>query len=338
LKPFWHPLSTLFLADPWCLATTEPLRLLLRAGGVRLRYAGDRMWPALRHGATLELQRVAPAALRPGDVVVAPVERVPDLLRVEGLEEGHVRLRADADPDFAARVPTTDVLARAPLPARRVSPLFRWRRRVALDLIEAWRERVDAGGGDAAGSVLEKYDYQAPFYARASGPDMEPALLESVRRVVPPGGDVLVVGSGSGRESFALAESGFAVLGVDFSPAMVALAAAEAARRGLDVEFRTADVRALDLEPRYLAAVLFTYDVYSFLPAVDRGDTLARLAGFVAPDGVVLLSARRIGSAWERAVLGLQWLAGRRRGGGRWGESHTRWIAADGRLRRSFVQ
>ena len=47
---FWHPLSTILLADPRCYASAVVLRMLLDSEGeTRLIYAGDRMWPALAH-------------------------------------------------------------------------------------------------------------------------------------------------------------------------------------------------------------------------------------------------------------------------------------------------
>ena len=83
---------------------------------------------------------------------------------------------------------------------------------------------------------------------------------------IPSGGSLLVLGSGAGRECFALAQAGFRVRGVEFSPAMVELSNNEAAARGLDIEFLHSDIRELELEANSLDGILFTYDVYSFVP------------------------------------------------------------------------
>jgi hypothetical protein len=40
---------------------------------------------------------------------------------------------------------------------------------------------------------------------------------------------------------------------------------------------------------------------------------------------------------YERFILTLQWLRGAGRPGGSWGDSHTRYLAPDGSLRRSYV-
>jgi SAM-dependent methyltransferase len=337
-KPFWHPLSTILIADPPCFATESLLKILLAAGNpVRVMYGGDRMWPAVEQGSSFDILAADPTALRRGDPVVACPEGIPDLLRIDRRDGERILLAADADEGPAVSVAPEALVARAALERRRVSRPGRRLRRALLELTEAWGRRPDPAA-DPAATVLDKYDAQAPFYARVEGPDLERALLERIARVVPAGGRILVVGSGTGRESFALAQAGWKVLGVDFAPAMVASAASEAARRGLEVDFRARDVRDLELEPGSLDAVLFTYDVYSFIPeASQRLRTLSRLRSWLRPDGVVFLSARRAGSVYERAILSVQWLARRPLDPGEWGRSHSRWVAGDGSLRRSFV-
>ena len=51
MRGFWHPLSTILLANPRCFATDGLVRLFLEAEQrVELVYAGDRMWPTLGQG------------------------------------------------------------------------------------------------------------------------------------------------------------------------------------------------------------------------------------------------------------------------------------------------
>jgi SAM-dependent methyltransferase len=186
--------------------------------------------------------------------------------------------------------------------------------------------------------VRAKYDGQATFYSAGSGPALEPGLLQRIEAEVSPGAELLVAGSGSGRESFALVEAGYRVTGVDFAPAMVAHARAAAAERRLDVLFHEADLRSLDLGPARFSAVVFTYDVYSFLPSrAERADVLARIARSLAPGGVVYLSARLVRSVWARVILTLACLRGHTRPR-EWGATHTRYVASDGSLHRSFVR
>ncbi len=204
------------------------------------------------------------------------------------------------------------------------------------------RSPGSSGRADPAATVLAKYEAQAPFYAGVGGTEMTQRLLGWFRERVPPGGRVLVAGSGTGRESFALARSGWEVRGVDFSPSMVEIAKREAARRGLAASFLTADLRAHDEPPASLAAVYFTYDVYSFLPRrSERVRLLERMGGWLAPGGIVFLSARRFERLYDPLILTLQWISRLDDDDGRlarWGQSHTRWIGHDGTLHRSFVQ
>jgi SAM-dependent methyltransferase len=167
---------------------------------------------------------------------------------------------------------------------------------------------------------------------------MDRHLVERVQRRAAGGSAVLVLGSGVGTECFALAQAGYRVTGIDFSPAMVRFARDEAQRRGLAVEWLLADVRTLDLPEAAFAALFFTYDVYSFLPGREQRVALLRkLATWVADDGAIFLSARRVRSVYEALVLTLEWLALRRAGAAEWGDSHTRYIPGDGTLRRSYV-
>lgn len=338
MRPLWHPLSTILLADPPCWATTRVLALLLAVGPVRVRYGGDRMWPALRHGATFDVERPGSVNPRPGETWLVPWDGIPDLLRVERCEGESVRLSADADPWLAVNASPGDLLGRARLASERVSRgRARWNR-LRCELHEAATGRPDQAR-DPAATVEQKYTAQAEHYGRSESRGLDPLLAERFTRRVPAGARVLVVGSGTGPECFTLAERGYRVSGIDFSAAMVELARGEAARRMAPVSFTTGDVRALRPEPGSLDAVLFTYDVYSFLPRADeRVAVLRALGGALALGGVVFLSARRAGSPWERLVLTRQWLARRdERPRPSWGASHTRWIAADGSLRRSFV-
>jgi SAM-dependent methyltransferase len=310
--------------------------MLASGKSVELIYAGDRMAPALRHGQAILLE--APAApLAAGEVVVASPEGVPDVYRIEAIEADQVRLAADADPAAPLRASRELILARVRSPARRLGPFRRSLHRISLELLEAWRGRPDPAP-DIAATVRLKYDIQAPFYAGASGPDLEESLRRWLVAEVPRGSRILVAGSGTGRECFALAREGYDILGVDFSVEMISRARQEAGRLGLPVSFHAADLRAFRDIPGPLGAVLFTYEVYSFLPvARERRELLRTMASWLQPEGKIFLSARRARGAFERLVLSIQWLRAREVPGRSWGDSHSRWIAPDGALRRSFI-
>jgi SAM-dependent methyltransferase len=341
VTPLWHPLSALLIPGLPAFAAPGVLGLMLRSQGrVELVYAGDRMWPTVRHGERVVVE-AAEGDLRPGMVVVAECSGVLDLLRLRRIDAGgSLVLGGDADTGKPERVSRAEVRGRTRLPRRRPGAIQRAALRLGIELREA------AGGlgreprGDPAETVREKYELQAPFYATAAGEEIEEALLGRLEASVPRPGHVLVAGSGSGKECFALAAAGWRVTGVDFSARMVELAGQETRRRGLDICFRLGDLRRHSEPPASLAGVVFTYDVYSFIPeAADRIELLRRIAGWLAPGGAVFVSARRVGRPYVRAMLTLEWLLARARGRGRpWGSSHTRYLTPDGRLERSFVQ
>jgi SAM-dependent methyltransferase len=335
LRPLWSPLSSILPEDLPTFATPALLKMLL-GDSLRLRYAGDRMWPAVRHGETFPC--VPAGNPRPGQVVVAAVEGVPDLLRVASSSgEQHV-LVADGDPACEHRVPRSAILAVARLPCRPAPRRLRAARRLWLDTQEA-RSGAPDRREDAAETVREKYDTQAPFYAGSAPGGLPPSVLEALRPLAPGDAPVLVAGSGAGHECFQLAAAGWPVVGVDFSPSMVEVARREGERRGATVRWTVGDLRRHEEAPGSIAAVVFTNDVYSFLPdPADRIELLRRMGRWLVPGGVVLLSARRVRSPHDARMLTVQWRAARRRGARPpWGASHTRWIDPRGRIRRSFV-
>jgi len=333
MSGFWHPLSAVYLDRPRVLASPAVLRLMLAGEGrAELVYAGDRMWPALRHGQVLVVQ---PPAATPadGELVLAVEGGIPDVLRMVGGSA----VSADADFGPPRAVAARDLLGRVTPAVRRRAPHGAIAR-LLLDVIEAGAHAPDPQD-DPAATVREKYDDQSVHYDRLGGEPLEPALARRVAASVPPGSRVLVAGSGAGREAFALSRMGYTVSGVDFSPRMVDAARAEAKRIGSEVGFAVADLRSHDEPAGSLAAVVFTYDVYSFLSDPRaREETLARLRRWLAPSGVVFLSARRVQGLRDRALLSVQWLARALRGDrSAWGDSHTRWLDAAGNLRRSYV-
>jgi SAM-dependent methyltransferase len=328
--------SAVYLNQPRVLASPAVLRLLMAGEGrVEVVYAGDRMWPAIRHGDTLVVSPVSESAPAEGDVVLTIDGGIPDVMRMAA-EGGVATVTADADPGPPRPVTSDDLLGRVErAPRRRL--LRRSMARIWLDLREAaaGADPVD----DPAQSVRQKYDDQAVHYDRLGGAAIDPGLAARLLERVARGARVLVAGSGAGREVFELERLGYAVTGVDFSPRMVEAARAEAARRGSSATFTVADLRSHEEPTGSLGAVVFTYDVYSFVPGVrDREALLARLGHWLAEGGAVFLSARRTKRLWDHAVLWIQWLARAARfRAGAWGDSHTRWLDASGNLRRSFV-
>jgi len=338
LTPFWHPLSALLFGDPPVFASAFLLRRWLSKGkAIEVIYAGDRMWPAVRHGQTVRVEPLGDRRPQRGMAVVAAPSNIPDLLRVERVGNEAITLRGDADPMNVFTVTGEHILGRADIPDGPARSPARIARRLIIDGREALRGTGDPAP-DAAETVRVKYETQSRFYLKGMPEDLPGVLLDMVRRHVNAGRRILVAGSGTGRECFSLAENGYTATGVDFSPSMVELARQEARKRGLAVEFRQADLRLHEEPPSSLNGILFTFNVYSFIPvAADRISLLRRMGAWLKPGGAVFLSARRVRGFYDRAILTLEWLGSGSRGPSGWGASHTRWIAPDGTLHRSFV-
>jgi SAM-dependent methyltransferase len=139
-------------------------------------------------------------------------------------------------------------------------------------------------------SVRAKYS-QPPDVARyAAGPaGLEPWEEEIVRAQFPPGGRVLDVGCGAGREAVGLARAGFRVVGLDIAPAMVAAARRRAAEEGLDITFEVGSVTDLDVPAGSFDAA-FWAGSYHHVPGRSlRVQTLGRVRRALAPGGVLIL-------------------------------------------------
>jgi ubiquinone/menaquinone biosynthesis C-methylase UbiE len=107
-----------------------------------------------------------------------------------------------------------------------------------------------------------------------------------------PGVRALDVACGPGLLTLALAEAGAEAVGVDATEALLALAREEAARRGLAVEFRAGDARALDLPDAHFDVVTCRAAFHHF-PEPAR--VLAEMVR-VAKPGAALLVADLLGS------------------------------------------
>lgn len=119
--------------------------------------------------------------------------------------------------------------------------------------------------------------------------------------LLPESGRVLELGCGAGRPvAQYLIGRGFAVTGVDFAPAMVALAKA----RFPQARWRVGDMRALD---RLALGEVFDgvlgWNSFFHLTAEEQRAALPRLARHVAPNGALMLTVGpEAGEAWGRVA------------------------------------
>lgn len=142
----------------------------------------------------------------------------------------------------------------------------------------------------------------------------QPAVVE-LERAGGFAGRVLDVGCGAGEHTILLTRLGYDVLGVDYAPAAIEHARANAAAQGVDARFAVADAMNLDRDARYdtiLDSALF----HIFSPP-DRARYVASLHAACRPGAtvhVLALSDRgrgfgpQVSEADVRGAFGDGWL------------------------------
>jgi len=148
------------------------------------------------------------------------------------------------------------------------------------------------------------------WYDRAFGPwylrlyphrdhDEAARAMAALLRFLPVSGTLLDVGCGPGRHLTVLRRLGFAVAGLDRSPALLAEAGRDPALRGRLVR---GDMRALPFSGGAFAAVLSMFTSFGyFADSAAHARLLAEYARVVAPEGRLVLDVA--GASWLRATL-----------------------------------
>jgi SAM-dependent methyltransferase len=121
-------------------------------------------------------------------------------------------------------------------------------------------------------STWEKFfEGHAPIYedngfTKNTLPEVD-FLLEEL--LLQPGASILDVGCGTGRHSIELAKRGYAITGLDLTPAMLARARAAAKAAGVDVEWIQADATQFSLPQKYDAAICLCEGAFGLLGRQD---------------------------------------------------------------------
>src|SRR5262245_25212431 len=288
--------------------TAESARGL--AGGVVVRLMVDQ--PAIRPVDVGDIVEVVPGACTDtGDVVLCVrdgrcelarlIRRGADSVTVEsGATGARHRLAADEIVARATTLEQGDLLLdlsrgrwraagrlAATLPARFGGVL------VAM----AWLERVRrpffpplfmGSVGHLMTRLTVAYDAEAEVFGRETAllPE-EQTLLE---RYLQPGGRLLDVGCGAGREAIAFAGAGLRVVAIDVAPAMIQLARERAREAGVAIEFAVAEPLTLPAGAEAFDAVYFSPGIYSHIPGRDRRvRTMERLRELLASDGFIVV-------------------------------------------------
>jgi ubiquinone/menaquinone biosynthesis C-methylase UbiE len=111
-----------------------------------------------------------------------------------------------------------------------------------------------------------------------------------VKNNIPPQGYVLDLCCGSGRHTLALAQTGYAMVGIDFSFRLLRIAKQKAAQTGIHVTLVRADMRFLPFTPETFASVVSLDASFGYLPSEKQDlQSLNEASRVLEHEGVLLL-------------------------------------------------
>ncbi len=140
---------------------------------------------------------------------------------------------------------------------------------------------------------MSEYDrwqtrFSAEHYVFGEAPN---AFLKASAGMIPPGGRVLSVADGEGRNGVWLAEQGHSVLAQDFSPVAQGKAQALADKRGVSLEFELSDITARTWTTGHYDAVVGIF--FQFLGPEERAKVFEGIRRTLRPGGVLLIEGYR---------------------------------------------
>jgi 2-polyprenyl-3-methyl-5-hydroxy-6-metoxy-1,4-benzoquinol methylase len=135
------------------------------------------------------------------------------------------------------------------------------------------------------------------------------SLLAAHMGEIKPGGHVLDIGVGQGRNALALAAQGFRVTGIDTSAKAIEQCRAAASAQGLDIELHHVDVFDHQATGPYDAILCF--GLMQILSRGDNASLIHRIYDWTHPSSALFLSAwhvddpsyDRIRDSWEKSAL-----------------------------------
>ena len=152
------------------------------------------------------------------------------------------------------------------------------------------------------------FDGVAPTYDRANEDNrtllgMRQRTMDAVRRHVAPGGHILDLGCGPGRDDEDLARGGFRVTAIDWSPAMVGETGARIRRAGLEdrVQVKHLGIQEIEkLSPVRFDAACSNLGPLNCVPHLPH--TARLIANRLRPGGVLVASVIGRFCPWEVAL------------------------------------
>ncbi len=131
-------------------------------------------------------------------------------------------------------------------------------------------------------------------YLRIYRPQFQPERTATETRFiasalgVASGAEVLDLACGFGRHTIGMAERGYRMTGLDFNPRYLEIAAADAKAAGVEVTWRTGDMRALGVA-RGFDAIYSYFTSFGYFDDDDNDRVLAEVACALRPGGRFLL-------------------------------------------------
>ena len=173
---------------------------------------------------------------------------------------------------------------------------------------DAVEERAMAIGERALLETRAAFDGVAPTYDRANEDNrtllgMRQRTMDAVRRHVAPGGHILDLGCGPGRDDEDLARGGFRVTAIDWSPAMVGETGARIRRAGLEdrVQVKHLGIQEIEkLSPVRFDAACSNFGPLNCVPHLPH--TARLIANRLRPGGVLVASVIGRFCPWEIAL------------------------------------
>jgi SAM-dependent methyltransferase len=130
-------------------------------------------------------------------------------------------------------------------------------------------------------------------------------------RFLKPDDEVVIIGSGTGRDLIALAQAGYRVRGIEPSVDAAAIAGGMLAKLGIEAGVETAGVEDAALD-HLTDAYVFSWFCYSYIPGrTTRVAILRRLRAHLRPGGRVLISYLTADTAGRRLPVRLTNVAAR---------------------------
>lgn len=131
-------------------------------------------------------------------------------------------------------------------------------------------------------------------YLRIYRPQFQPERTEAETRFiaaslgVAPGAEVLDLACGFGRHTIGMAQHGYRMTGLDFNPRYLEIAAADAQAAGVQVTWRTGDMRALGVQQGF-DAIYSYFTSFGYFDDDDNERVLAEVACALRPGGRFLM-------------------------------------------------